>query len=336
MSKILVTGGTGLVGAHLLYQLVTQGLKPIAIKRDNSDTNQVKELFSYYSENYKELFKNIEWKNCDVLDVTQIDYLLNGVNQIYHCAALVSFNSKLKDEMLETNYTGTKNIIDMALKNNVSRICYVSSIATLGSNNDMAVNEDCYWSWDNKSSYAVSKYLGETEVWRGFAEGLSGFIVNPSLIIGPGFKNSSISKIINMSKYGSPLYPPGSCGIIDVRDLVSIMDKLMQSDITNERFIINSHHITYKELMSLISVMFNKPKPKIKIGSFLINCLLLLYILIQKIIGQKIELSLDAIKYTTSDILLDSSKINEYQSFNYRDYTKTIEESVELFIKNNY
>ena len=336
MSKILVTGGTGLVGAHLLYQLVTQGLKPIAIKRDNSDTNQVKELFSYYSENYKELFKNIEWKNCDVLDVTQIDYLLNGVNQIYHCAALVSFNSKLKDEMLETNYTGTKNIIDMALKNNVSRICYVSSIATLGSNNDMAVNEDCYWSWDNKSSYAVSKYLGETEVWRGFAEGLSGFIVNPSLIIGPGFKNAGISKIINMSKYGSPLYPPGSCGIIDVRDLVSMMDKLMQSDITNERFIINSHHITYKELMSLISVMFNKPKPKIKIGSFLINCLLLLYILIQKIIGQKIELSLDAIKYTTLDILLDSSKINEYQSFNYRDYKKTIEESVELFIKNNH
>lgn len=333
MSKILVTGGTGLVGAHLLYKLVSQGVKPIAIRRENSDMTQIKELFNYYNQNSQNIFKNIEWVDCDILDVMKVDNVLNGINQIYHCAAAVSFNNKLKDEMLETNYTGSKNIIDMALKNNVSRICYVSSIATLGSNNNMAVNEDCYWSWDNKSSYAISKYLGETEVWRGFAEGLSGVIVNPSLIIGPGFKNSGISKIINMSKYGFPIYPPGSCGIIDVKDLVDLMEKLMNSEITNERFIINSNHISYKELISLISVIFNKPKPKIKIGSFVINFLMLIYLFVQKIRVKQADISFDAIKHTTTNILLDSSKINSYENYKYRNYKKTIQEAGEFIYK---
>ena len=148
-------------------------------------------------------------------------------------AALVSFNSALKNQMLENNTTGTSNVVDCALKHNIQKICHVSSIATLGSNEQNKVDENCIWDWTNKSSYAISKYLAEMEVWRAFGEGLKGFIVNPSLIIGPGSWNSGIGTIINKASLGMPFYPPGSCGVIDVNDLVEIMIQLMHSNITN-------------------------------------------------------------------------------------------------------
>ena len=219
MEKILVTGGTGLVGAHLLFQLTYLGKNPIVIKRANSDVKNVKKVFAYYSTNFENLFNQIKWIECDILDICQLDKVIESVSCIYHVAALVSFNSALKNQMLENNTTGTSNVVDCALKHNIQKICHVSSIATLGSNEQNKVDENCIWDWTNKSSYAISKYLAEMEVWRAFGEGLKGFIVNPSLIIGPGFWDSGIGTIIKNSKNISPFYPQGSCGAVSYTHL---------------------------------------------------------------------------------------------------------------------
>jgi len=332
MSKILVTGGTGLVGSHLLYSLVKQGATPIAIKRKSSDVLNVKKIFSYYSKEYDKLFKKITWKECDILDIIYLDEIIKDITHIYHAAALISFNNNDKDKMIEINSVGTSNVVDLALKHGIKKLCFVSSIATLGSNNGLAVNENCLWSWDNQSGYAISKHLAESEVWRGFAEGLSGVIVNPSLIIGPGSWESGIGTIINKTNLGMPFYPPGSCGVIDVKDLVDIMIKLMTSNITNERFIINSNHMNYGELMTIIAKRLHKKPPTIKLNRHLMKLLIGLDMIINKIRGKRIELSTDAVKYTTAEILLDNSKIQNSIDFNYRDIEKSIEDCADLFL----
>ena len=122
MSKILVTGGTGLVGSHLLYSLVKQGATPIAIKRKSSDVLNVKKIFSYYSDESDTLFKQIQWKECDILDIVKLDLIIKDVAYIYHSAALVSFNNALKDKMIEINATGTSNLIDLAIKHKLARL----------------------------------------------------------------------------------------------------------------------------------------------------------------------------------------------------------------------
>ena len=331
MKKILVTGGTGLVGSHLLYQLVQSGNSPIAIHRHSSDIMNVKKIFSYYSKQSEKLFNQISWFECDILDVLLLDNIVRKATHIYHCAALISFNSELKNDMLDINTTGTANIIDLSLKHGIKRICYVSSIATLGSNHQSALNEDCFWEWKNKSSYAISKYLAEMEVWRGFAEGLSGFIVNPSLIIGPGSWSSGIGTIINRVNWGLPFYPPGKCGVIDVNDLSKIMIQLMNSCINNERFIINADHISYKKLMSIISKNLNKKEPFIALPSLIIKILISIEVVYKRIFKKRIELNTDAVNYTTSEIILDSSKINKNIEFQYRDMKESIKECVGLF-----
>ena len=336
MSKILVTGGTGLVGSHLLYFLTKQELCPIAIKRKNSDIKNVKKIFSYYTADYEALFKKIIWKDCDILDVVYLENIVKNVTHIYHAAAIISFNNSDKDKMIEINSIGTANIVDLSLKHKIKRLCFVSSIATLGSSSEKAVNESCMWDWSNQSGYAISKYLAEMEVWRGFAEGLSGIIVNPSLILGPGSWESGIGTIIQKASLGMPFYPPGSCGVIDVRDLVQVMIQLLNSDITNERFIINSDHIEYKDLMSIVAKQLNKKAPHIKLSKTFMKMLIGLDVFINKIRGKRIELSTDAVKYTTANILLDSNKINSMIEFNYRKMEESIIECIELFKTRNH
>ena len=336
MSKILVTGGTGLVGSHLLYFLTKQELCPIAIKRKNSDIKNVKKIFSYYTADYEALFQKIIWKDCDILDVVYLENIVKNVTHIYHAAAIISFNNADKDKMIEINSIGTANIVDLSLKHKIKRLCFVSSIATLGSSNEKAVNESCMWDWSNQSGYAISKYLAEMEVWRGFAEGLSGIIVNPSLILGPGSWESGIGTIIQKASLGIPFYPPGSCGVIDVRDLTQIMIQLLNSDIANERFIINSDHIEYKDLMSIVAKQLNKKSPHIKLSKTFMKMLIGLDVFINKIRGKRIELSTDAVKYTTANILLDSNKINSMIEFKYRKMEESIIECVELFKTRNH
>tara|TARA_B100000945_G_scaffold50566_1_gene36210 strand:- start:18699 stop:19712 length:1014 start_codon:yes stop_codon:yes gene_type:complete len=333
MSKILVTGGTGLVGAHLLYYLTKDGYHPIAIKRTNSNILNVKKIFSYYSKDSATLFKKITWKECDILDIVTLNDIIKNSVEVYHCAALISFNNNDKNEMININTTGTANVIDLALKHNIKRLCYVSSIATLGPNNNLALDENCIWDWTNKSGYAISKHLAEMEVWRGFAEGLSGVIVNPSLIIGPGSWGSGIGTIINRGQSGFPFYPTGSCGVIDVRDLVEIMIKLMKTNISNERFIINSDHISYKKLMSIIAKVLNKKPPFIKLKPFIIKVFIALDIIWNKIRGKRIELSTDAVKYTTQEIRLNSKKINDSITHHYRNIETTLTQCINLFIQ---
>ncbi len=330
MSKILVTGGTGLLGSHLLFELVKSGVKPIAIKRKTSDVKKVLNLFSLYTTKAELLFNMITWKTCNILDLLELNNIVKDVTQIYHCASLVSFNPKLKNKIIDTNYIGTSNIVNLALKHNISKLCHVSSISTFSSNKGKAINEDCFWSWENKSPYAISKHLAEMEIWRGIAEGLNATIVNPSIIIGPGEFQNSINNIIKVIKKKLPFYPSGSCGIIDVKDLVKIMIQLMEKSIHSEQFIISSHNIKYKELLQFIANQVNIPPPKFMVGKIAINILLKIYHVINFFKKNTPKLHVDSLRRAHSKIVLDSSKIQEKLFFEYTDYRKSILEAISL------
>ena len=94
---ILVTGGTGLLGSHLLFDLISSGNKVRALKRKSSNLDNIKKVFGYYSDNAEKLFGKIEWINGDVLDAFSLQEAMNGVSEVYHCAAIVSFDSGDED-----------------------------------------------------------------------------------------------------------------------------------------------------------------------------------------------------------------------------------------------
>lgn len=268
---ILVTGATGLIGSHLILRLIQRKDDFIALKRNSSDTNKVKKIFSYYFDNYEELFSKIKWKNADILDYNELHSIVKDIDYVYHCAAIVSFEKKKKDIILKNNIEGTKNIVDLAIQHKVKKLCHVSSIAALGDKNDIITEKTIRANSEENSTYSKSKYLSELEVWRGIAEGLNAVIVNPSVVLGSGnWKNGSSSIFYKIHK-GLNFYTEGITGFVDVRDVVEVMIKLQNSDITNQRFIINSNNISYKEIFTKIAHCLEKKPPKYQANKFLID-----------------------------------------------------------------
>lgn len=262
---ILVTGGTGLIGSHLLYELVNGGKKVRALKRVSSDTGLTQRLFQGYTDDSSSLFSQIQWVDGDVLDYQSLSDALIGVQEVYHCAAMVSFSRRDFNRMLQANVQGTANMVDASMEAGVKRFCHVSSVAALGNPVDgVTVTEDALWGKSKgKSGYAVSKFRSEMEVWRGIELGLNATIVNPSVIIGPGKWDSGSGQIFGTLANGFSFYTNGITGYVDVRDVVVSMIAAMEKEKWGRRYLINGQNISHKEVFSLIAVEFGTKPPSI-------------------------------------------------------------------------
>jgi nucleoside-diphosphate-sugar epimerase len=195
---------------------------------------------------------------CDILDTFALEEVMHGIQQVYHCAAVVAYDPKNKNNLYNVNVKGTANVVNAAIAAGVQKMVHVSSVSALGRmRNNETVNEEMNWTEKtNNSEYGKSKYFGEMEVWRGTGEGLNAIIVNPSTILGPGNWNSSSSKIFKTAYEEFPWYSDGISGFVDVKDVAKIMILLMNSEITNERFILNAGNTSFKNVFSEIAKCF--------------------------------------------------------------------------------
>ena len=239
---ILVTGATGFLGAQLVKHLVKLGQHVVCIKRATS----------VIPTDLQALAHNITWHDADMLDVFALEDALADITQVYHCAAMVTFNPRLKKQILQTNIQITANLVNLCVQQGI-RLVHVSSIAAIGhaKPGELITEKNHAEEIPNYSAYALSKYESEMEVWRGFAEGLNGVIVNPSLIIGASGGTNGTGQLFEVLKQGLHFYPIGGCGFVDVDDVAACMISLMQSDITNQRFIVNAYNLSYQEFFTL-------------------------------------------------------------------------------------
>ncbi len=273
---ILVTGATGLVGSHLLYELCSRGLKIKATRRLNSNINFVKWVFSLYTDKPSELLKQIEWVDAEVTNYQSLIEATKGVDTVFHTAATVSFSPSDAQRILTTNVFGTANLVDACLENGVKALCHVSSIAALGDKNEQGyIDETCKWQKSKgQSAYARSKFMGENEAWRGYEQGLRVVIVNPSVILGPGRWDSGSGQLFKAVAKGLPFYTEGVTGYVDVRDVARAMAFLtLDTNINGERFVLNSQNLNFLELFSMIAESTGRKKPFIRIPETLINIL---------------------------------------------------------------
>jgi len=264
---ILVTGGTGLVGAHLLYKLSLTESKIRAIYRSENKIEKTRHVFHYFTEDVDTLFNKIEWIEADILDVPKLEEAFQGITRVYHAAALVSFDPNDYYKLRKTNIEGTANIVNLCLSNQIEKLCYVSSIATLGKEENGIITEMTEWNPnDDNSVYAITKYGAEMEVWRGTQEGLDVVIVNPGIILGAGFWKLGSGALFRKIHKGLAYYTTGSLGYVDVNDVVNGMLKLMNSDIRNERYIMVADNWSFKDFSIMVAnkLIVNPPKKEVK------------------------------------------------------------------------
>jgi nucleoside-diphosphate-sugar epimerase len=266
----LVIGATGIVGSHVLLELLQNNENVVATKQKNSDISKVKELFDYYGNQAASYFDKIKWIDVDIQDVFSIEENLDQHSTVYHCAGLVSFDNKDRTKLKQLNELGTKNVVDACLFKKVKALCFVSSIATINNSDyTLPLSEDVFWKKKgNESDYAWSKYNAEREVWRGMQEGLNAVIVNPGIILSPVFWSQSSAKLFDVCFKGNKFYTNGLAAYVMAPDVAKTMLGLMHQQQYGNRFILAENDHSFKEILGKIQQAFGKPAPSIQISAF--------------------------------------------------------------------
>jgi nucleoside-diphosphate-sugar epimerase len=304
---VLITGATGFLGSHLCCLLLKQGYRVVALRRNSNPESLFNRVHEFYQlpSNYQP-----SWITGDILNVDDIIPALGGVSVVFHCAALVSFAQKDKQQLLEHNVVGTRNMVNACLKTGVKQFVYASSVAALGraTGDDDPITENSVWVESKYNSrYAISKYLAEQEVWRAQEEGLHVALVNPGIILGYGDSCSGSNKIYHMIKKGQSFYPVGSNGFVGVEDVAKMMLFLFEKNQWGKRFLCVAETIEYKKLFFQLCEAMGKKPPRIALNGAV---LWLAYQLARAAEFLKIPFPIP------SDNIITSSKTSIYQSVN--------------------
>ncbi|MGX1928473.1 NAD-dependent epimerase/dehydratase family protein [Flagellimonas sp. 2504JD4-2] len=322
---ILVTGGTGLIGSHLLFHLTKSGQHVKASYRNKDSIEKVLEIFGYYSDHPNALFEKITWIKADISDISSLMPIFAGIEYVYHCAALISFSPKDYRALVKTNIDGTANIVNLCLEHQVKKLCYVSSIAAIGASvKGEVTHEDNEWNDTNVSVYGLTKNEAELEVWRGSQEGLSVVVVNPGVVLGPGFWHSGSGTFFKYASKEKKSYFPGGTGFVSINDVTHAMIALMHSKIDRERFILVSENLSYRELFEKMASKLGVQPPTKPIPFWLLEILWRIDWLRSNLMGKRRKLTKNVVKGLYHQETYSSDKIKNAIDFKFEDLDDAI------------
>jgi nucleoside-diphosphate-sugar epimerase len=240
--------------------------------------------------------------------------------------------------MLKTNIEGTANIVNTCLHNHIKKLVYVSSIASLGRpEQEGIIDENAKWKTSKRnSSYAISKYGGEREVWRGIEEGLNAVIVNPSVILGAGIRPKATNRLFHSIEKMLPFYNNGVNGYVDVRDVVRAMILLMESSVSGERFILNSENLSLKQLFTLAAELLGKRKPIIPLGRIFLGTAWRLEWLRSRISGQQAVITRENMRSARSRSFYSAEKFCRQFNFTFIPIRQTLRDAFIMLGKIKY
>lgn len=321
--SVFITGATGFLGSHIARRYLDEGYAVSVLHRSQSGHGLLADVADL-----------ISWHEGDLLDIPSLETAIQADMDVIHAAAVVSFTPKDRERMERINVEGTANIVNVCLKAGIRKLGYVSSVAALGrpidqggkSDRPMVIDEEQKWEESpNNSVYAQTKYRAELEVWRGVAEGLNAVIVNPSVVLGVGNWNRSSLQLIKYVYDEKPFYPAGLVNYVDVLDVTDALVRLMQSDATARRYILNGGTIPYKSLLEQIAAALGKRPPGIRVAPVLTRLLWPLEAIRARITGKNPLISRETARSSSSLYQYKGHKIEQVLDFQYRSLSDTLQ-----------
>ena len=336
---ILVTGATGFLGSHIVCSLLQAGYSVCGLKRDKSSLQEFDYIFSYRFQNQTEQEKSsfqqkLSWIDGDINDVLSLEEAFSGVEQVYHCAAMISFHAKDQDQMMHVNVDGTANVVNAALMKGVKKLCYISSIAAIGrTKSGQLIDEKTHWEESsNNSNYSVSKHKAEMEVWRGIEEGLNAVIVNPGVIMGVGDWNKGSVNMLKMVAKGLPFYSTGVNGYVDVEDVAKASILLMAKELFAQQFILISENISVKDFFETAAKELSKKAPYIKVNKLLAEIAWRVMALKKILTGKQANITKETARASLNQYFYNNQKVKDAIQFDFKPVKQTIAEACKQLI----
>jgi len=256
MSRVAVTGASGLLGGNLAAELVAAGHQVVAIRRAGTRTSHLDDVA-------------IEWHDADLGSPDNLARAFRGAACVFHCAAAVTIKRAVTPEMTAANVTGTANVIEAALAAKVPRVVHTSSVVAIGLSTDgRPCDETARWNFDTLGlvdAYAITKHRAE-EVVRAASDRVDAVIVNPTYMLGPrDARPSSGRLIIDTVRRRIPGWTPGYNNFVDVRDVARGMIAAWQRGRRGERYILAGHDMTYGDVFRAIAEAGGVKPPRLRV-----------------------------------------------------------------------
>ncbi|MBK6948918.1 MAG: NAD-dependent epimerase/dehydratase family protein [Haliscomenobacter sp.] len=338
-NPVFVTGGTGLIGAHILSSLLEQGATVRALKRPGSDLATVRKVIGYYHQDPEAVFSRIHWVDGSLNDPGSLAKAIGNARQVYHSAGMVSFDPRDRKSLFQANTGGTAAIVDYCLNAGVGKLCYISSAATLGKPSGVdsvaeKIHEEMPWNPSGEESdYALSKFEAEKEVWKGVDKGLNCVILNPTIVIGPGDWARSSSKLFGTIWKGFPFYSAGSNAFVDVRDVARAALSLMDYSVSGERYVVMAENHAFKQVFDWIAEYLGKKKPSVPVSPLLGEIAWRADWLQSRIKGKGPEITRATLASARKQYFFSNEKIVRQLDFSFIPIEASIRETCRLFLQ---
>jgi len=333
---ILVTGATGFLGSHLVCLLLADGQIVRACKRRESDMREFNLVFAHYIKaelQRASWLKNLEWVETDVLDLDTLAQAMQGIETVYHCAAIVSFEQSKRNLMMQVNAEGTANVVNLCLIHGVKNLSYVSSIASLGrTKSGNTMDEDSKWESSKlNSNYAISKYKAELEVWRGAEEGLQVCMVNPGVIIGVGDFSKGSNALVQTIYKGMPLYSMGVNGYVDVKDVARALIQLTALKVYNKRFVLVGANMRFRDLFFMIADALQKKRPYIEVRPWMAALSWRVMAVVRLFSSGGISITKETARAALNESYYNASRIQNEIGFEFTPIDKTVQDCADNY-----
>ena len=336
---IIVTGATGFLGSHIVCSLLQAGHSVCGLKRNKSSLQEFNYIFSYRFQNLNEqektkLLQQLSWTEGDLNDVLSLEEAFRTAEEVYHCAAMVSFHAKDQEKMNHINVDGTTNVVNAALLCGVKKLCYISSIAALGrTKSGLMIDEKTHWDESpNNSNYAISKHKAEMEVWRGIEEGLDAVIVNPGVIMGVGDWNKGSVNMLKIVSKGLPFYSTGVNGYVGVEDVAKAAMLLMEKNLFGQRYILVSENVSVKDFFETAAKELGKKAPYIKVNKLLAEIAWRVMALKKILTGKKANITKETARASLNQYFYNNQKVKDAIQIDFKPVKQTIAEACKQLI----
>ncbi len=314
---ILVTGASGFLGSELVKQLVANGESVRIIVRPSSDISHLASIKD-----------KIEIMEGDILDVPSLEIAMDGIEKIYHSAAVIGYDDSFYDSMYKCNIEGTANVVNVALTKGIKKLLHVSSIAAIGGKPNDLISEETKWEKNEWTThYGITKMLAEREVWRAEQEGLEVVMVNPGIILGSSSnENKATMRVFKRIASGKmPFYSNGTNGFIDVRDVAKICIQLMNSPVHSERFILINQNLSFKDYFERIAKRLNVQPPKRALNKTLGNVFLFADWMASTLSRRKRSFTKEIFKVSMEHFEYSNEKIKRQLDYTFIPFDETID-----------
>jgi len=322
---ILVTGASGFLGQHLLQALAHQPLPVVGL---------------YNTRPPAVTYPNVTYQQCDLLDIFSVEEVMQGVSHVYHCAAIVSFDARHRDVMINGNVAATANVANAALEAGVSKFIHISSIAALGrtaiiTEQHKEIDEDTHWEESkSNSAYAESKFQSEMEVWRAMAEGLNAAIINPGIILGEGDWTKGSARLMQIVYEEFPWFTEGVNSWVDVKDVVQAAITLMNSDIADERYIVSAGNFSYKEVFTKMANALDKKPPHQKASRFMTELVWRMEVFKSRVANKEATITKESARTAQNKSYYSNRKLlQQFPNFSYHSLEDTIARMAQVFLQ---